>query len=65
MEELKILLQEILNKDLQQIILSNSRHPEQVQKAKIRPVLIRGELVFQETATEEHRCSMRILRRSR
>ena len=30
MEELKILLQEILNKDLQQIILSNSRHPEQV-----------------------------------
>lgn len=50
MEELKILLQEILNKDLQQIILSNSRHSEQVQKAKIRPVLIRGELVFQETA---------------
>lgn len=50
MEELKILLQQILNKDLQQIILSNSRHPEQVQKAKIRPVLIRGELVFQETA---------------
>lgn len=50
MEELKVLLQEILNKDLQQIILSNSRHPEQVQKAKIRPVLIRGELVFQETA---------------
>ena len=50
MEELKILLQKILNKDLQQIILSNSRHPEQVQKAKIRPVLIRGELVFQETA---------------
>ena len=48
MEELKILLQEILNKDLQQIILSNSRHPEQVQKAKIRPVLIRGELVFQD-----------------
>ena len=50
MEELKILLEQILNKDLQQIILSNSRHPEQVQKAKIRPVLIRGELVFQETA---------------
>ena len=50
MEELKILLQKIMNKDLQQIILSNSRHPEQVQKAKIRPVLIRGELVFQETA---------------
>ena len=49
MEELKILLQKILNKDLQQIILSNSRNPEQVQKAKIRPVLIRDELRFQET----------------
>ena len=32
MEELKILLQKILNKDLQQIILSNSRNPEQIQK---------------------------------
>ena len=50
MEELKILLQKILNKDLQQIILSNSRHPEQTQKGKIRPVLIREELLFQETA---------------
>lgn len=50
MEELKILLQKILNKDLQQIILSNSRHPEQTQKVKIRPVLIREELLFQETA---------------
>lgn len=50
MEELKILLQKILNKDLQQIILSNSRQPEQVQKVKIRPVLIRDELLFQETA---------------
>ena len=47
---MKILLQEILNKDLQQIILSNSRHPEQTQKVKIRPVLIREELLFQETA---------------
>lgn len=50
MEELKILLQKNLNKDLQQIILSNSRHPEQTQKVKIRPVLIREELLFQETA---------------
>ena len=50
MQELKILLQKILNKDLLQIILSNSRHPEQIQKVKIRPVLIREELLFQETA---------------
>ena len=50
MEELRSLLQKILNRDLQQIILSNSRNPEQVQKVKIRPVLIREELLFQETA---------------
>ena len=50
MEELKTLLQKVLNKDLQQIILSNSRQPEQIQKVKIRPVLIREELLFQETA---------------
>lgn len=50
MEELRKLLQRILNKELQQIILSNSRHPEQIQKVKIRPVLIREELLFQETA---------------
>ena len=37
MEELKILLQKILNKDLQQIILSNSRHPEQTQKPGADP----------------------------
>ncbi len=46
MEELKILLQKILNKDRQQIIQSNSRHPEPTQKVKIRPVLIREELLF-------------------
>ena len=40
MEELRILLQKILNKDLQQIILSNSRNPEQIQKVKIRPVSV-------------------------
>ena len=46
---MNLLLQKILNKDLQQIILSNSRNPEQIQKVKIRPVLIRDELLFQET----------------
>ena len=49
MEELRKLLQKILNKDLQQIILSNSRQPDQIQKVKIRPVLIREELLFQGT----------------
>ena len=65
MEELKILLQKILNKDLQQIILSNSRHPEQTQKVKIRPVLIREELLFQgDCFTEELRRFTRILQQN-
>ena len=43
------LLSQILNKDLTQIILSNSQNKEFAAKAKIRPVLIKGELFFQET----------------
>lgn len=46
---LKKLMTEILNADLMQIILSNSRDKEFATKAKIRPVLIKGELLFQET----------------
>ena len=65
MEELRILLQKILNKDLQQIILSNSRNPEQIQKVKIRPVLIRDELLFQETRYKGTQYFMRIIQRRR
>ncbi len=46
---MKELLSQILNKDLIQIILSNSRNKEYALKIKIRPVMIKGELVFQET----------------
>ncbi len=49
MEELRKLLQQILNKELTQAILSNSRDAERGSKVKIRPVLIKGELLFQET----------------
>lgn len=49
MTTLQELLAEILNKDLVQIVLSNSRNKEFGQKVKIRPVLIKGELFFQET----------------
>ena len=65
MEELKILLQKILNKDLQQIILSNSRNPEQIQKVKIRPVLIRDDYCFRRRDTKERRYFMRIIQRRR
>ncbi len=46
---LNALLEQILNKDLGQIILSNSSDKEYASKVKIRPVLIKGELLFQET----------------
>ena len=49
MTTLNELLSQILNKDLIQIILSNSQNKEFAAKAKIRPVLIKGELLFQET----------------
>lgn len=49
MEQLKDLLKKILNKDLLQIILSNTRDATQGTKVKIRPVLIKDELYFQET----------------
>lgn len=49
MDELNRLLEEILNIDLRQIVLSNSRDDAQGTKAKVRPVLLKGELLFQET----------------
>ena len=49
MEKLEKVLEELMNEDLLQIILSNPRDAKVAQKAKIRPVLIKGELLFQET----------------
>lgn len=43
---------EFLNEQLNQIILSNSRKKEEVSKAKVRPLLLQGKLMFQ---TEEFR----------
>lgn len=49
MDECKKLLQQMLNQNLVQIILSNSCNTELASKVKIRPVQIKGELYFQET----------------
>ena len=49
MNELGQLLDQYLNRELQQIILSNSLDAGQAAKVKIRPVLLKGELFFQET----------------
>ncbi len=52
MEELKEKLSEILTDKLYQIIISNPRNKGGVFKIKIRPVLVKGELIFQETKSE-------------
>ena len=46
---LQELLPQILNKDLVQIILSNSQDKEFATKIKVRPILVKGELLFKET----------------
>ena len=49
MNELRDLFLNILNQELNQIILSNSQDKEFASKIKVRPVMIKGELLFQET----------------
>lgn len=49
MSELQELLEQILNQELIQLILSNTRDAAQGEKLKVRPVLIKGKLYFQET----------------
>lgn len=50
MQQLIQLLQEAFTEELHQVILSNSREKEKIQKVKIRPILLKDELFFQETA---------------
>ena len=49
MNELRQILQETVNGELIQIILSNTRDAAVASKVKVRPVLIKSELLFQET----------------
>lgn len=52
MEELRQVLEDLLSEKLYQIIISNPRRKEGVFKIKIRPVMVKGQLLFQETAYE-------------
>ena len=47
--ELEKLFRQMLNIDLIQMILSNSKDADRAGKVKIRPVLLKGEVLFQET----------------
>lgn len=49
MKECRNIFQQVLNKELIQIILSNTRDAGRAVKIKVRPVLIKGKLFFQET----------------
>ena len=49
MNELRNLLLNTINQELNQVILSNSQNKEYASKVKIRPVMIKGVLCFQET----------------
>lgn len=44
------LLDRAVNEELIQIIISNARNKEKITKVKVRPVLLKGKLLFQETA---------------
>lgn len=50
MEELEQVVYRLLSDKLYQIIISGQRNREGAFKIKIRPILIKGELLFQETA---------------
>lgn len=52
MEELESRLSEFLSDRLYQIVISNPRIREQASKVKIRPVLLKEKLYFQETITK-------------
>lgn len=49
MKEIQELFQQTLNCDLIQMTLSGAMDPVRAEKVKVRPVLIRDELLFQET----------------
>ncbi len=49
MEKLKDVFQRMLNVDLIQMTLSNSRDADRAGKVKIRPVLLKDQVLFQET----------------
>lgn len=50
MQQLKDILEEMLGEKLYQAVMSNARDRERIAKVKVRPVMVKDRLVFQETA---------------
>lgn len=55
MDELRELFRHMLDEDLIQIVLSNTRDPGRGTKVKVRPVLLKGQILFQETLYRENK----------
>lgn len=55
MEELKELLYKYLNEKLIQMIISNPRNQKEAVKIKIRPVIMKGGLIFQASVYQENK----------
>lgn len=53
MEELREILYKYLNENLAQMIISNPRNREEAGKIHLRPVLVKGELIFQASEYKE------------
>lgn len=53
MDELREFFLQVLNEDLIQITLSSTRDRKRAEKVKVRPVLLKGTLSFQETLYRE------------
>lgn len=65
MEELRMALDLLLSEGLSEIIISNPRQKEGTVKVKIRPVLLKEQLMFQITRFRENRFSMKIMTENR
>ena len=48
--QIKELIFDLADEKLYQIVISNPRNKEKIGKVKVRPVMLKGRLLFQETA---------------
>ena len=47
MEEIRTLCEECIGENLYQIIISKAKNPDSFSKVKVRPLLMKGELMYQ------------------
>ena len=52
MAELKAFLDKNIDKNLRRILISNARKKEGASKLQVRPVLVKGQMLYQVTRTE-------------